>query len=142
VKRADPKELLRHALEEIFNQGNLAAADELIDPDYTNHDASPGQGRGPNGVKHVARLYRTAFPDLHLTVERIIVEGDWVSVQVREKGTHRGVFEGIAPTGRHCNWMWIGIYRIAKGKLIERWGRIDTQELYEQLGYRLLTPGA
>lgn len=132
-----PKQLLQQALEEIFNQGRLAAADALIDPGYVNHDASPGQGGGPDGVKHVARLYRTAFPDLHLSVERMIMENDFVTVHVREEGTHQGDFQGIAPTGRRVSWTWIGIYRVADGKLIERWGRIDTQALYEQLGYRL-----
>lgn len=132
-----PKQLLQQALEEIFIQGNLAAADALIDPGYVNHDASPGQGGGPDGVKHVARLYRTAFPDLYLSVERMIMENDFVTVHVREEGTHKGDFQGIAPTGRRVSWTWIGIYRVANGKLIERWGRIDTQELYEQLGYRL-----
>lgn len=128
-----PKEVLGRALEEIFNQGRFAAADELIAPDYINRDASPGQGTGPNGVVHVARLYRTAFPDLKLSVERMISEGDCVAVHVREEGTHLGPFEGIAPTGRRVVWNWIGIYRVAGGKLVERWGRIDTQILYEQL---------
>lgn len=136
-----PKEILRRALEDIFNLGKLDVAGELIHPDYINHDASPGQSGGPDGVKHVARLYRSAFPDLHLSVERMIAEGDWVTVHVREQGTHRGVFQGIAPTGHHVIWTWIGIYRIAGGRLIERWGRIDTQELYEQLGYRLKKEG-
>lgn len=136
-----PKEILGRALEEIFNQGRFAAAEELIAPDYINRDASPGQGAGPNGVVHVARLYRTAFPDLKLRIERMISEGDWVAVHVREEGTHLGPFEGIAPTGRRVAWNWIGIYRVAGGKLVERWGRIDTQILYEQLGSRLMKPG-
>lgn len=131
-----PKQILQRALDEIFNHGKLETADELIDPAYVNHDASPGQGGGPEGVKHVARLYRTAFPDLHLAVERMVMEGEWVAVHVHERGTHRGAFQGIAPTGRRVAWRWIGIYRVAGGRLIERWGRIDTPELYEQLGYR------
>jgi len=122
-------------------QGRFAAADELIAPDYINRDANPGQGAGPNGVIHVARLYRTAFPDLKLSIERMISEGDCVAVHVREEGTHLGPFEGIAPTGRRVVWDWIGIYRVAGGKLVERWGRIDTQLLYEQLGCRLLKTG-
>lgn len=137
-----PKQILRRALEEIFNLGKLASADELIDPDYINHDAGPGQEQGPAGVKQKALLYRTAFPDLRLSVEQMVTEEDLVVVQVREEGTHRGVFQGIAPTERYVTWKWIGIYRVAKGKLIERWGRIDTQEFYEQLGYRLKKEGA
>lgn len=132
-----PKELLRRALEGIFNLGQLEIADELIDPNYINHDASPGQSAGPEGVKHVARIYRTAFPDLHLSVERMIGEGDLVAVQVNEEGTHRGDFQGVPPTERRVRWSWIGIYRVLNGKLVERWGQIDTQALYEQLGYRL-----
>jgi predicted ester cyclase len=128
-----PKDTLRRALEEIFNQGRLETADELIHPDYVNHTASPGQGRGPEGVKHVARIYRGAFSGLRLDVLHLIAEGDLVSVHVHEQGAHTGDFQGLAPTGRRVAWTWMGIYRVHEGRLIERWGRIDTQELYEQL---------
>jgi predicted ester cyclase len=126
--------ILRRAIEEIFNRGNLAVADDLIAPDYINRDATPGQVGGPAGIRFVATTYRTAFPDLHLAIEEMLAIGDTVVVRVRETGTHLGPFLGAAPTGRHVGWTWIGIYRVRDGRLVERWGVIESLDLLRQLG--------
>jgi predicted ester cyclase len=126
--------VLRRAIDEIFNRGHLAAADDLIASDYVNRDATPGQGGGPSGVKHVATMYRTAFPDLRLTIEEMLAVEDRVIVRVRETGTHLGPLLGAAPTGRRVEWTWIGIYRIDNGRLAERWGVIENLHLLQQIG--------
>lgn len=130
--------VLRRAIEEIFNRGNLDVAAELIDPDYVNRNATPGQVGGPAGIRYVAGVYRTAFPDLRLTIEEILTIDDKVVVRVRETGTHLGPFLGAAPTGRRVAWTWIGIYRVRYGRLVERWGVIESLDLARQIG--LVTP--
>ena len=73
------KFVIRRSFEELWNKGNLSLADELFAPNYAHHDPStPDFGRGPESEKKRATLYRTAFPDLHLTIEDIIAEGQTV----------------------------------------------------------------
>jgi predicted ester cyclase len=84
-------------------------------------------------VQQVARLYRSAFPDLNLTITHLLADGDFLAVQVRESGTHLGSFAGVEPGGRYISWEWIGLYRVQAGQLIERWGLIETPAFWEQL---------
>ena len=73
------KALARRVLEEMFNKGNLDVADELLAPDYVDHDpAMPDDIHGPEGFKHYVGAYRSAFSDLHLQIEDQVAEGDKV----------------------------------------------------------------
>ena len=91
----------RRTFEEVFNQGNLALVDELVAPDFLNHEVPPGMNnRGPDSTRQVVRMLQTAFPDLHVTIEELVAEGDTVAGRVTMSGTHLGPFQGIAPTGR------------------------------------------
>ena len=95
------KTIVRRLFEEVWNKGNLSVADELFAPNYDHHDPStPDFGRGPESEKKRATLYRTAFPDLRLTIEDIIAEGDAVMARWSCRGTHNGDLSGIAPTGK------------------------------------------
>src|SRR5258708_19499476 len=95
------KTIVRRRFEEVWNKGNLSVADELFTPNYDHHDLStPDFGRGPESEKKRATLYRTAFPDLRLTIEDIIAEGDAVMARWSCRGTHKGDLSGIAPTGK------------------------------------------
>src|SRR5215469_5743106 len=89
----------RRTFEEVFNQGNLALVDELVAPDYLNHEVPPDmKSRGPDSTRQVVRMLRTAFPDLHVTIEDLVAEGDTVAGRVTMRGTHLGPFQGRAPT--------------------------------------------
>ena len=83
---------------------------------------------------HLATMYRTAFPDLHFTVEDQIAEGDMVANRVTARGTHQGEFMGIAPTGKQVTVTGITIDRIAGDKLEESWASWDFLGLMQQLG--------
>ena len=109
--------------------------DELFTPNYANHDSStPDLGRGPEGEKKRATLYRTAFPDLRLTVEDIIAEGETVVARWSCRGTHKGELNGIAPTGKHVNITGISIARFTNGKMSEGFVNWDALSLMQQLG--------
>src|SRR5258708_13434834 len=93
------KAIVRRMLEEVWNKGNLSLVDELFTANYEHHDSStPDFGRGPESEKKRATLYRTAFPDLRLTIEDIIAEGETVMTRWSCRGTHKGDLNGIAPT--------------------------------------------
>ena len=129
------KAIVRRLIEELWNKGNLSLADELFAPNYEHHDASTLDfGRGPESEKKRATLYRAAFPDLRLTIEEIIAEGEIVMTRWSCRGTHKGDLSGIAPTGKQFNISGVTIARLANGKLAEGWVNWDALGLMQQLG--------
>jgi len=129
------KNAVRRLFEEVWNKGNPQVADELFAPTYAHHDSStPDVGRGPESEKRRATLYRTAFPDLRLTIEDIIAEGDTVMARWSCRGTHKGDLSGIAPTGRQFTISGVSIARFAGGKVVEGWVNWDALGLMQQLG--------
>jgi steroid delta-isomerase-like uncharacterized protein len=129
------KNAVRRLFEEVWNKGNLPLVDELFAPTYTHHDSStPDVGRGPEGEKKRATLYRTAFADLRLTVEDIIAEGETVVARWSCRGAHKGDLSGIAPTGKQINISGVSVARFANGKIVEGWVNWDALGLMQQLG--------
>ena len=129
------KNAVRRLFEEVWNKGNLPLTDELFTPNYAHHDSStPDVGRGPESEKKRATLYRTAFPDIRLTIEDIIAEGETVMARWSCRGTHTGVLSGIAPTGKQFNISGVSIARFAGGKMAEGWVNWDALGLMQQLG--------
>jgi steroid delta-isomerase-like uncharacterized protein len=125
----------RRILEELFGGGNYGIADELIAADAVGHDpALPEPVTGPEGLKEAARGYRSAFPDLTMTVDAVIAEGDMVAIRWTARGTHKGDLFGIVPTGREATVTGITIDRHAGGKIAESWTNWDTLGLLQQLG--------
>ncbi|HSH80625.1 MAG TPA: ester cyclase [Herpetosiphonaceae bacterium] len=120
--------------EEIFNRGNIDAADELVAPDVVDHNAPPGLPPGLEGAKLLFGMFHTAFSQLHVTVDDLIAEGDKVVARGTMRGTHTGPFMNIPPTGKEFEIDWIDIYRIANGKQVEVWHLEDVLKLLQQLG--------
>jgi predicted ester cyclase len=130
----ESKALARRVLEEMFNKGNLDVADELLAPNYVDHDpAMPEDIHGPEGFKQYVSGYRSAFSDLHLKFEDQIAEGDKVVTRWTGTGTHDGELSGIAPTGNRVTLPGMEIVRISGGKLVEGWEGYDTMNLMRQL---------
>ena len=129
------KAIVRQQEEELFTQGNLDAADEVYAPDFVGHDPSNSEEvRGLEAAKRAASDYRQAFPDLRVTVEDLIAEGDRVAARLRFRGTHLGELDGIAPTGRRVDCTGIVISRIEEGKIAEDWANFDDLGMMRQLG--------
>ena len=128
------KAAMRRLVDEIMNKGNLAVVDELISADAVDHSLMPGQEPGPEGFKKLVTMFRSAFPDLQVTVEDMIAEGDKVVARVTTRGTHKGEFMGIPPTGKPVTVPEIHIVRIAGGKMVEPWGIEDNMAMMQQLG--------
>ncbi len=129
------KALVRRELEEIFGRGRLDVADEIVAPDYVGYDpALPEPARGPEGLKQWAAGYRAAFPDLAVTVEEQVAEGDTVVTRWTARGTHQGELFGIAPTGKEMTVTGMSLERIADGRIVEDWTSWDALGLLVQLG--------
>ncbi len=128
------KALNRRFVEEVINQGNLDALDELIDPGAVDHAAPPGFPTGREGAKQFVTMMSSAFPDLYLTIEEMVAEGDKVAMRSSWSGTHRGEFMGIPATGKQVTVSQIDISRVADGRMVEHWGQFDALGLMQQLG--------
>ncbi len=129
------KAISRRGIEEAWNKGNLSIIDEVIVPDIVIHDLGnpAGEIRGREAVKAQRVMFCTAFPDLHLTIEDTIAEGDEVMVRFTARGTHLGELLGIAPTGKQVVVTGIAIDRYADGKVVEGWGYFDRLSLLQHL---------
>ena len=108
--------------------------DELVEPDALIRTPLPIAVTGPQAMKEVfARLHR-AYPDLHITVEDMIAEGDKVVSRNSVTGTHRGEYMGIPPTGKSVTYNEIFILRFLNGRIAETWGVVDVLSQMRQLG--------
>lgn len=129
------KALVRRFVEEIFNRGNMSVADELVAPDFVEHEElPPGIPSDREGVKQLTTMMRSAFPDFKATIDDIIAAGNKVVIRMTWTGTQKGEFMGIAPTGKSVSVGVIDIIRIADGKFVEHWGQMDSMGMMQQLG--------
>lgn len=129
------KALFRRMYEEGMNEGNLAVTDELISPECINHEAPPGvENRGPESLRLVITMLRTAFPDLHFTIEELIAEGDVVAGRLTMSGTHEGPSMVMPPTGRQVQQAHMHFVRMREGKAVDHWGVTDDVGMMRQLG--------
>jgi steroid delta-isomerase-like uncharacterized protein len=130
----DNKAIVRHYYAEVLTKGNVAAIDDLVSPTYVGHDPAAPDAQGTAGLKQRVTRLRTAFPDLHVTVEDMVAEGDKVATRLTLQGTHKGEFRGIAPTGRQITWTATSIIRLQNGKFVEGWANADDLGRMRQLG--------
>lgn len=129
------KILVHRYIEGVLNLGNLSLVDELFANDYLGHSSTTAdETHGPAGARQFFAALRQAFPDLQVTVQDQIAEGDKVATRWTARGTHLGEFRGIPPTGIHGVMTGTTVDRIANGKLVECWMNSDDLGMLQQLG--------
>ena len=130
------KRISRRVAEEVFSAGNVDVVDELVAENFVNHDpgAPPDLPPGREGLKVLARFYKSAFPDAAVKVEDQIAEGDRVVTRYTARGTHQGEFAGMPATGKQVTGTGITIDRIEGGKIVESWNEFNQLGLLQQLG--------
>ena len=128
------KALARDSWERTVNQRDLDAVEEIYAPDFVWHE--PDQDiRGYEQGRQFASTFFDAFPDINITVEDAIAEGDQVATRYTLRGTHRGETEEFGPpTERQTQLEGITIHRIEGGKIVEEWERYDNLSVMQQLG--------
>jgi len=119
------------SLYEADNKKDLSILDELISPDFFDPTF---QLRGPESYKQFEAMFFKGFPDWHETIEDIVAEGDKVWVRFTGKGTHKGEWRGLAPTGKKITFTGVQIWRIVDGKVVEKDSIIDILDACKQLG--------
>jgi steroid delta-isomerase-like uncharacterized protein len=134
IKRAAAR--FYEKVNEAMRTGNVALLDEVIARNAVDHNPIPGQAPGRDGIKKAFGEFRAAFPDMRMSVEDMIAEGDKVACRIITRMTHRGDFQGIPATGKEVTLSGIDILRFANGLLAERWGEFDNLGFLQQLGVR------
>jgi steroid delta-isomerase-like uncharacterized protein len=120
---------------EVWSTGELDRLDELVAPDVVHHDPyDPHASEGLEGLKKTIRLNRTAFPDMRITVEDQLADGDKVTTRWTATMTHEGRLGSAAPTGKHATIAGITIERFEDGKVVEAWRSMDTLGLLRDIG--------
>ncbi len=119
---------------EAWNSQDLAAARDLLMPDYQRHDANlPDLDGAQAGVDFITSI-ANGFPDVHLQIEQLVVQDGLVAARLTARGTHQGAFMGIPPTGREVTIEVMDIYRLAGDKIAEEWAVMNTMGLLQQIG--------
>jgi len=116
------KALVRRYYEEIVNTGQVDDIDRFISPDYVEVHDNERNAVGLEGARDHVLGVRQTYPDLHLTIEQQIAEGEWVVSRVTMRGTHRGEWMGIEPTGEPVEITAVNIDRVVDGRILEHGG--------------------
>jgi steroid delta-isomerase-like uncharacterized protein len=126
------KALLRRYIEAVWDKENPDALDDFLATTYRRHRSPTTTPLSRDGQKQLLTAFRSAFPDIKITVEEVIAEGDTVAFRSTMRGTHQGEFLGIAPTGQQVTFSLLDVIRIEDGKIVEQWGGPDTFDLVQR----------
>jgi predicted ester cyclase len=112
---------------EIISTGDFGRAREIVDPEAPDNELIPNDPPAKliDTFKETFSEAREGFPDLTISIEDVMAEGDRVTARVTMRGTHQGEFQGIAPTGKRVEVRAIDMFRIREGKIVEHWGHAD-----------------
>ncbi|NIM11618.1 MAG: DUF4440 domain-containing protein [Candidatus Aminicenantes bacterium] len=132
----------RRIIEEAWNKGNFDVLDEFLAADYVYHIPPLPDVKGIEAYKQRIKEYRSAYPDLQITINEIIVEGDISALRWTLKGTHTGQFPSIPipPTGKQVEFTGCDLAYWKDGKIVEDWNHADFLGYMQQLGFKLIPP--
>ena len=128
------KAIIRRMTEEFYNQCNIERADDFFADTYVHHDPASPHVRDRDGLKETVRAFRSGCPDLHITTDDLVAEGDQVTKRWTIHATHTGDLAGLPPTGKRIALSGLELFRLADGKIVECWSAYDNLSLLQQLG--------
>jgi len=128
------KLLVRRFIEDVVSTGEVDAMADFVSADCVETDGKVRIVSGVEGMQDHVRGVRRTFPDLHVTVERQIAEGEWVVTQVTARGTHRGEWLGIRPTGRAVVITGVNVDRVVDGRIVEHGGAANMLDALLEIG--------
>ena len=134
-RETETERIVRRLINEVFSEGRLEVADELIADDMIEHqNYGPDHAPGAEGVKAVSVSLRRAFSDFRLTIEDLVVSGDIVWTRNVGAGTNDGPYMGNPPTHRPMRVDVFDVLRVVDGKVVEHWGVPDRLAVLQQIG--------
>lgn len=126
------RKLIEEHYAAVWSADDAAIRQQVADY-FVDHSMPEGTPPGPEAVLERSRAPRTGFPDMHVKILQTVAEGDRVAVHARWSGSHQGRFRGIDPTGRRVRMEGMVFWRLANGRVAERWAVLDTESLQRQL---------
>ena len=117
-----------------WDTGKAEYVSAAVDNDFRDNTLPAGRPQGPKGLLYASQAFRSAVPDLHCTIEDLLMSGDKVTARLLFTGTHKGEFMGHPASGKPVRFFAIDILRIRGGKIVEGWHLEDNLSLLEQLG--------
>jgi len=132
------KAIARRVIEEVLGQGKFELADQLYAKDFVNHGLTRQIGLKED--QEAAHGWKAAFPDLKMSADLLIAEGNLVTVLWTGVGTNTGTGNGLPATGKRLAGRGITIWRIVDGKITEEWSAFDQFSIMQQLGLLPATP--
>jgi predicted ester cyclase len=121
----DNKQLVRRYYEEVVNTGDVSRIEAFISDEYVEVHGTTRYELGISGAREHIRGVRETYPDLCLTIERQIAEGEWVATLATMRGTHRGVWLGMSPTNKAVQITTVNLDRVSGGRIVEHGGAAD-----------------
>ena len=128
------KLLVRRYIEEVVNTGNVERLAEFIAPNYVEVYRNVRYPVGIEGAKKHVLGGRTTYPDIHVKIESQIAEGDWVASQITARGTHKGTWLGMKPTGNVLEFTGVNIDKVVDGRIVEHGGAANLLEPFLEAG--------
>jgi steroid delta-isomerase-like uncharacterized protein len=131
------EQVIRRWFDEVWNQGSEGSIDELFAADGVAHGLNDADGqplRGPENFKVLQRAFLAAYPDLKITVEDTITEGDKIAARCTVRATHTGDGLGLTPTNQPIEFTGLTFVEIKDGQIIEAWNEFDFMKMYSQVG--------
>ena len=124
---SEENKVIARRVYEIISTGDFGRAGEIVDEDAPDNELLPDDppAKLVDTFEETFSEARAAFPDLSVTVENVVAEGDRVATRVIMRGTHQGEFQGISPTGKRVEVRAMDMFRISDGKIVEHWGHAD-----------------
>jgi predicted ester cyclase len=126
--------VVRRNTEAVQSKGDFELFEELFDDDFVDHTPQPGIAPNKDGVRVLYRGLREGFPDFHADIQWQSATGDLVTTYKIYRGTHRGDFLGVVPTGRPVEFETVDVMRVVNGKITEHWGVANLLKAMTQLG--------
>ena len=128
------KAIVRRMTEEFYNQGNVESADHFFADTYVHHDPASPQVHNRDSLKEGLRAFLAGCPDLHITIEKLLAEGDTVTKRWTYHATQSGDLAGLPPSGKRITMSGLELFRLSDGKIVECWLGYDNLSLMQQLG--------
>ncbi|MBI3897114.1 MAG: ester cyclase [Gammaproteobacteria bacterium] len=128
------RKVFHRVIDEGLNAHSTKVLDEVVAANFVDHTLPPETPPGPAALKQFFTYFWTAFPDIQFTFEDEVVEGNKIAGRGYFTGTHKGEFQGIAPTGKKIKVAFMDEWRFENGKWVEYWGQFDSASLMQQLG--------
>ncbi len=128
------KETALKFVERVINGHDLKAIDQILSADFVEHSAPPGFASNRAGVKEMFEAFLAAFPDMHVRIDDVIVEGDKVVMRATATGTHQGPFMGIPATNKSLSISEIHIVQVRGEQCVAHWGVVDMVAMMRQIG--------